>query len=54
MFQYICCENFLFFLKLDKSAMSVLCIYTSHKSCKLAQGRFAVGLGKHREFETVV
>ena len=31
--------------------LSQFCICNSHKLCKLAQGRFAVGQGKHREFE---
>ena len=26
-------------------------MYSSHKSRKLAKGKFAVGQGKHREFE---
>ena len=32
---------------LEKSAKSVLC--NSHKSCKLAQGKFAFGQGKNRK-----
>ena len=35
----------IFIWKLDKFAKSVLCICNSHKSCKLAQGKFAVGQG---------
>ena len=30
---------------------SQFCVCNSHKLCKLAQGRFVVGQGKHREFE---
>ena len=39
-----------FCLKLD-SLPSQFCICNSHKSHKLAQGTFAVGQGKYREFE---
>ena len=43
------------FQKLDRSAKSVLFMYcNSHKLCKLAQGKFAVGQGKHREFENTI
>ena len=28
------------------------CVCNSHKLCKLAQGTFAIGQGKHREFES--
>ena len=30
------------------------CVCDSHKSCKLAQGKFADGQGKHREFENTI
>ena len=36
------------------AAKSVLClspICHSHKSCNLAEGKFVVGQGKHREFK---
>ena len=49
----ICHENFQIFLKLDKSAKSV-CVCNSHKSRKLAQGKFAIGQGKHREFKNAI
>ena len=44
----------IFFLKLDRSGKSVC---NSHKLCKLAQGKFAVGQGKNkkpREFESTI
>ena len=45
----------IFFQKLDRSAKSVLsCVCNSHKLCKLAQGKFAVRHGKHREFENTI
>ena len=51
----ICRENFLFFQIFNRSAKSVLSIVcNSHKLCKLAQGKFAIGLGKHREFENTI
>ena len=31
-----------------------LCICNCHKASKLAQGKFAVGQGKHREFENAI
>ena len=31
-----------------------VCNTNSHKLCKLAQGKFAVGQGKHREFENTI
>ena len=47
----------IFSQKLDRSA-SQFCVCNSHKLCKLAQGRFAVGQGnklrKHREFENTI
>ena len=30
------------------------CVCNSHKSCKLAQGKYAVGQGKHREFKNTI
>ena len=30
------------------------CVCNSHKLCKLAQGKCAVGQGKHREFENTI
>ena len=33
---------------------SQFCVFNSHKLCKLAQGKFAVGQGKHREFENTI
>ena len=36
------------------SLPSQFCVCYSHKSCKLAQGKFAVGQGKHREFENEI
>ena len=30
------------------------CVCNSQKSCKLAQGKFVVGQGKHREFENAI
>ena len=29
-------------------------VYNSHKSHKLAQGKFAIGLGKNKEFENAI
>ena len=42
------------FFWLDKSAKSKFYVCNSHKSRKLAQRKFAVGQGKHREFETAI
>ena len=39
----ICRENFQSFFKLVKPAKSVLCMYNSHKSRILAQGKCVVG-----------
>ena len=36
------------------SLPSQFCICNTHKLCKLAQGQYAVGQGKHREFENIV
>ena len=47
-------KNFQILSKLDKSAKSILCVCNSHKSHKLAQGKFAVRQGKHREFENTI
>ena len=33
---------------------SQFCVCNTHKLCKLAQGRFAVRQGKHREFENTI
>ena len=33
---------------------SQFCVCNSHKLWKLAQGKFAVGQGKHREFENTI
>ena len=33
---------------------SQFCVCTTHKLCKLAQGKFPVGQGKHREFENTI
>ena len=33
---------------------SQFCVCNSHKLCKLAQGKFVVGQGKHREFENTI
>ena len=33
---------------------SQFCVCNTHKLCKLAQGKFAVGQGKHREFENTI
>ena len=33
---------------------SPFCVCNTHKICKLAQGKFAVGQGKHREFENTI
>ena len=37
-----------------KSLPIQFCVCNSHKSRKLAQGKFAVGQGKHREFENTI
>ena len=44
----ICCKNFHF---LGGSWVSQFCVCYSHKSRKLAQGKFAVGQGNHMEFK---
>ena len=46
----ICSEISILFRSL-MSLPSHFGVCNSHKSCKLAQGKFAVGQGKHREFE---
>ena len=33
---------------------SQFCVCNTHKLCKLAQGKFAVGQGKHRELENTI
>ena len=33
---------------------SQFCVCNSHKLCNLAQGKFAVGQGKHREIENTI
>ena len=33
---------------------SQFCVCNTHKLCKLAQGKFAVRQGKHREFENTI
>ena len=33
---------------------SQFCVCNTHKLCKLAQGKFAVGQGKHRKFESTI
>ena len=33
---------------------SQFCVCNTHKLCKLAQGKFAVGQGKHREIENTI
>ena len=43
-------ENFKTFLSLPNQ----FCICNCHKSRKLAQGKFVVGHGKHREFENAI
>ena len=47
----LCCENF--FKKCPRwtSQPEQFCVSNSHKSRKLAQGKCAVGQGKHLEFE---
>ena len=50
----ICNENIsISILKLDRSAKSVF-VCQSQNTCKLAQGKCAVGHGKHREFENAM
>ena len=49
----ICHENFQFF-SCWISLPSQFCVCHCHKSRKLAQGQFAVGQGKHREFENAI
>ena len=46
----ICRENSHFFIGL----LSQFIVFNSYKSCKLAQGKIAVGQGKHREFENTI
>ena len=44
-----------FFQKLDIIGLpSQFCVCNSHKLCNLAQGKFAVGQGKYREFKNTI
>ena len=51
---------FIFVLKISNfflswiSLPSQFCVCNSHKSRKLAQGKFAVGQGRNREFENAI
>ena len=45
----ICSENFQSSFRSWISLSSQFCVCNSHKSCKLAQGKFAVGQGRNRE-----
>ena len=49
-----CCKKILFFPKSWKGLPSQFCVCNTHKLCKLAQGKFAVGQGKHRELENTI
>ena len=49
----ICHDNFLISCSWI-SLPSQFCVCNSHKSRKLAQGKFAIGQGKHREFENAI
>ena len=50
----ICRKNFHFFSRRWIGRPSQFCVCNSHKLWKLAQGKFAVGQGKHREFENTI
>ena len=50
----ICCENFHFFPRSWRGLQSQFCVCNSYKLWKLAQGKFVVGQGKHREFENTI
>ena len=50
----ICCEIFHFFSISWIGLPSQFCVSNSDKLCKLTQGKFAVGQGKHREFENII
>ena len=44
-----CRKNIHFFSRSWIGLPSQFCVCNTHKLCKLAQGKFAVGQGKHRE-----
>ena len=47
------CEFPFFFLKPNESA-EAFCVCYSYRLCKLAQEKFSVGQGKHREFQNTI
>ena len=47
-------QEFSFFPRNWICLASQFCVCNSHKLCKLAQGKFAVGQGKHREFGSTI
>ena len=49
----ICRKHFQFSLS-QISLPIQFCVCNSHKSCKMSHGKFAVGQGKHREFENAI
>ena len=49
-----CRKNFQFFSRSCIGLPTQVCVCYRHKVCKLAQGKFAVGQGKHREFENTI
>ena len=50
----ICRENYHFFPRSWIGLPTQFCVCNSHKLCKLAQGKCAVGQGKYREFENTI
>ena len=50
----ICREKFPFFSRSWIGLPSQFCVCNSYKLWKLAQGKIAVGQGKHREFENTI
>ena len=50
----ICPEKFHFFPRSWMSLQVSFFVCNSNKLCKLAQGKFAVGQGKHREFHNII
>ena len=51
---YICRGNFQFFPRSWIGLPTQFYVCNSHNLCKLAQGKFGVGQGKHREFENTI
>ena len=49
-----CCKKIHFFPRSWIGLPSQFCVCNTHKLCKLAQGKLAVGQGKHREFENTI